>query len=196
MNVLEVGSSHQLDYIESSYWDKMVHYKLPNYYHNLFYFNEIPEICGVRLEDYDVIIFSLSAFDETRFDPNSYLDDRDHKFNRMMNCLETTMKYMSYFCCKANSGTRFILMGSICANDLHTYKTRPYYAMLKSAQRSFFKNMAINNPDKRFLEIAFDHIEERVAIQTISNYINRGYFNNQYEIIQNNGINIGDPDAI
>ena len=196
MNVLEVGSSHQLDYIESSYWDKMVHHKLPNYYHNFFYFTDIPEICRVRLEDYDVIIFSLSAFDETRFDPNLQNEDQTEKFDRMKKCLETTIKYMSYFCCKAPEGTRFILMGSICANDLHTYKTRPYYAMLKSAQRSFFKNMAINNPDKEFLEIAFDHIEERVAIETILNYINRGYFNKQYEIIQNNGINIGDPDAI
>lgn len=191
MRILEIGASWQLDKPESENWEKMYHNRVPSYHNGLYQFNQTDDALDASM--YDVVIFSLTSYDFDRFNVAEPLLNRDIKLERVVSCISNTTKYMSKLCCESKPGTRFILIGSISANDYHPYKTRPYYAMLKSAQRSFFKNMAENNLDKQFLELSFDTIQEGVAIKTVMNFINQGKFNKQYQIIQCDGISPKEP---
>jgi len=191
MRILEIGASWQLDKPESENWEKMYHNRVPNYHNGLYQFGQTDDAIDTSM--FDVVIFSLTSYDMDRFDPTNPEQNANIKRERVFSCLENTTKYMSLFCCKCNPGTRFILIGSISANDYHPYKTRPYYSMLKSAQRGFFKNMAENNLDKQFLELSFDTIKDDVAIKTVMNFINQDKFNKQYQIIQCDGISPKEP---
>lgn len=193
MRILEVGASHQLDKPESDTWSKMFHQKVPKYHNGLYQFDQTDGVLDASM--FDVVIFSLTTYDIDRFNVNDPERNATIKRERVFSCLKNTTKYMSLLCCESKPGTRFILIGSISANDYHPYKTRPYYSMLKSAQRGFFKNMAENNIDKQFLELSFDTIIDDVAIKTVMNFINQDRFDKQYQIIQCNGLTPKGPNV-